>query len=62
MEDLNPWLLMAGAVFGPAGACWTMLNGTRMRVKETQADVKEIRATLGAHGERLARIESKVEG
>lgn len=56
------WVMLIGVILGPAGAVWVMLNGTRAAVKETRADVKEIRDTQVDHGERLVRIETKMEG
>lgn len=60
MEPLDIWQTVA-VILGPAGAVWAVLNGTRTAVRETREDVKEIRTTLGEHGERLAAIEAKVD-
>lgn len=64
-DDINAWLVFAGIVLGPTGAVWATvrasLNGVRRDVKETRADCREIRTTLATHGERIARIESRIE-
>ena len=61
---MTPETLQAMAqIVGPAGAAWlavkVALNGARAEIKETRGDVKEIRASLANHSERLAVIESK---
>lgn len=63
--DLNPWLALAGIVFGPAGAAWLgvklSVNGMREDVREIKGDVKELRGEVGKHGERLVKLETKTE-
>ena len=59
--ELHPLIQLAAVVLGPAGAVWAVLNGTRERVKDIAADSKEIRSTLASHGERLVKIETKLE-
>lgn len=63
MPEMHPLIQFVAVVLGPTGAAWwgvkASLNGTRRAVAETRDDVKEIRTTLGQHGERLARIEGK---
>lgn len=65
MPELHPLIQLALVVLGPTGAAWVgvraSLNGTRRAVAETRQDVKEIRAVLGQHGDRLTRIETRME-
>ena len=70
--QLETWQVVAGgviAVFGQGGASWlvlkTMLNGTGARVQAIDKRTEEMQVNIATlrneHGERLARIETKLE-
>ena len=64
---MNPETIQSLAlVLGPAGAAWVGvkvgLNGLRARVEKIEKVTDETRHHVGTHGERLARIETKLEG
>ena len=65
MDDIIPWLALAGIVFGPTSAVVATLkvtvNGMRRDVTETREDCKAIRSTLSDHGDRLVKIETRME-
>lgn len=52
-------------VLGPGGAAWAAvkvsLNGARKDISDTKTTCERMDAKLGAHGERLARVETRVE-
>lgn len=66
--QVETWQVVAGgvlAIFGQGGASWlvlkTMLNGTGERVQAIDKRTEEMQKNIATHGERLARIETKLE-
>lgn len=62
-SDFIQIAVVIGSIVGPAGAAWAgvkvSLNGTRERVKEIQAEVKEHTGQLAKVDTRLTVIEDR---
>ena len=63
MEPDILWLLLGagGSMLGGGGVVRILWNGMGKRLDKIETDVQGVRDDVSQHGERLARIESRIE-
>ena len=64
--EIHPFVQIAGVVLGPAGAAWLgvkmSLNGLKQRVASMEGKLDSLADSHGIIRERLARVETKIDG
>lgn len=66
MSNLQIVVGLAVLVLGPGGAAWVAvrvgLNGARQDIRDTKATCERMDTKLGQQGERIARVETRLDG
>lgn len=66
LDGDSPIMQLLALVLGPAGVCWATikvtLNGARQDIRDTKVTCERMDAKLNAHGERITRVETRLDG